>query len=305
MTRIVANLVALLVMPFVVVGVINRVKALWAGRRGPPIFQLAFDVVRLARKTPVYSAVTTPVFRLGPLVVLATAIASACIVPLAGGAPLVAFSFDFVWFAYVWSLGRVALMLGALDTGSPFEGMGASREATFATLLEPVLFLVAGALCLHGGVRSFGEALVPRLDSPEAVVLWGASIAALLVVIQVEAARMPVDDPATHLELTMVHEVMILDHSGPELAMLEVGAAIKLYVAASVVAMLLNPLAGDDTAVAALAHVGLATGIAVVLGLVEALIARLKLRVVPQYIVVALIGGGIAVLSMLGRGGLR
>jgi formate hydrogenlyase subunit 4 len=103
----------------------------------------------------------------------------------------------------------------------------------------------------------------------------------------------------------MVHEVMILDHSGPELAMLEVGAAIKLYVAASVVAMLLNPLAGDDTAVAALAHVGLATGIAVVLGLVEALIARLKLRVVPQYIVVALIGGGIAVLSMLGRGGLR
>jgi formate hydrogenlyase subunit 4 len=303
--RIVANLVALVVMPFVMWGVINRVKALWAGRRGPPIFQLAFDVVRLARKTPVYSEVTTPVFRLGPLVVLATSIASACIVPLAGGTSLVAFSFDFVWFAYVWSLGRVALMLGALDTGSSFEGMGASREATFATLLEPVLFLVAGALCLHGGVRSFGAALIPRLDGPQSLVLWGAAVGALLVVIQVEAGRMPVDDPTTHLELTMVHEVMILDHSGPELAMLEAGAAIKLYVAASVVAMLLNPFAGTDGAAAALTHVGLSLGIAIVLGLVESLIARLKLRVVPQYIVVALIGGGIAVLSMLGRGGLR
>lgn len=305
MIRIVANLVALVVMPFVMWGVINRVKALWAGRRGPPIFQLAFDVVRLARKTPVYSEVTTPVFRLGPLVVLATSIASACIVPLAGGTSLVAFSFDFVWFAYVWSLGRVALMLGALDTGSSFEGMGASREATFATLLEPVLFLVAGALCLHGGVRSFGAALIPRLDGPQSLVLWGAAVGALLVVIQVEAGRMPVDDPTTHLELTMVHEVMILDHSGPELAMLEAGAAIKLYVAASVVAMLLNPFAGTDGAAAALTHVGLSLGIAIVLGLVESLIARLKLRVVPQYIVVALIGGGIAVLSMLGRGGLR
>jgi formate hydrogenlyase subunit 4 len=299
-TRIVVNLAALLVMPFLVTGTITRVKSLWAGRRGPPIFQLAFDVWRLAHKTPVYSAVTTPVFRLGPPVVLVTALASACIVPLAGGAPLVAFPFDFVWFAYVWSLGRVALMLGALDTGSSFEGMGASREATFATLLEPVLFLVAGALCLHGGVRSFGAALIPRLDSAPAIVMWGTAIVALLVVIQVEAARMPVDDPTTHLELTMVHEVMALDHSGPELAMLQLGAAIKLYVAIAVTAMLLNPLTGDA---AMLAHVGICLGIAVVLGLVESLVARLQLRVVPQYIVVGLIAAGIAVLAMLGRGG--
>ena len=146
--NIVVNVLALLVMPFLIVGTINRVKARWAGRIGPPIFQLAFDLRRLVRKTPVYSKVTTPVFRLGPAVVLVTAIASACIVPLAGTESLVAFPFDFVWFAYVWSLGRVALMLGALDTGSSFAGMGASREATFATLLEPVLFLVAGALCL-------------------------------------------------------------------------------------------------------------------------------------------------------------
>jgi formate hydrogenlyase subunit 4 len=297
------NLIALLVMPIVLAGTIARVKARWSGRRGPPIFQLAFDLWRLAHKTPVYSHVTTPVFRLGPIVVLVTAIASACVVPLVGTTALVAFPFDFVWFAYVWSFGRVALMLGALDTGSSFEGMGASREATFATLLEPVLFLVAGALCLNSGARSFETALVPQLDTPAAVVMWVAAIVALLIVVQVESARLPVDDPSTHLELTMVHEVMILDHSGPELALLQLGAAIKLFVGVSVVAMLLNPLAGERSLAAVGAQLGLDLAIAVAIGLSESLIARLKLRVVPQYIVVALVAASIALLSMLGRGG--
>lgn len=300
---VVANLLALLVMPVVLTGTINRVKALWSGRRGPPIFQLAFDIWRLVRKTPVYSKVTTPVFRLGPIVVLATAVGSACIVPLAGSTSLVSFPFDFVWFAYLWSFGRVALVLGALDTGSSFEGMGASREATFATLLEPILFLVAGALCLHSGVHSFAEALVPRLDGASAVVMWVSAIAALLVVVQVEAARMPIDDPTTHLELTMVHEVMVLDHSGPELAMLQSGAAIKLFVGTSVVAMLLNPLAGESGVVAVVVHLALCLAIGVAIGMSESLIARLKLRVVPQYIVVGLVAAAIALISMLGRVG--
>ena len=297
---VVANVGALLVMPFVLVGVINRVKARWAGRRGAPIFQLAFDVYRLARKTPVYSTVTTPIFRIGPLVVAGTAIVSAAIVPLAGGRALVSFPFDFVWFAYVWGLGRVALVLGALDTGSAFEGMGASREATFSTLLEPVLFLVAGALCLHTGTRSLSLALAPQLDGAPALVMWVAAVVAILVVVQVEAARMPIDDPTTHLELTMVHEVMILDHSGPELAWLQLGAAIKLFVGISLVATLLDPV--TDGGLAVLVHLALCVAIAIAIGLSESLVARLKLRVVPQYIVVALVAGGIALLSLLGRG---
>ena len=301
--NVVVNLLALLVMPIALVGIINRVKARWSGRRGPPIFQLAFDLWRLVRKDSVYSTTTTPVFRLGPVVVLVTSIASACVVPLAGDGAIASFPFDFVWFAYLWSFGRVALMLGALDTGSSFEGMGASREATFATLLEPVLFLIAGALCLHTGARSFEQALRPTLDGGPAIVLWVAAIIALLIVVQVEAARMPVDDPTTHLELTMVHEVMILDHSGPELAWLQLGSAIKLFVGVSVVAALINPLAGAGTLAALALHTGLCIAIAVAIGLSESLIARLKLRVIPQYIVVALVAGGIALLSMLGRGG--
>jgi formate hydrogenlyase subunit 4 len=300
---VLANLAALAVMPVVLVGLVNRVKARWAGRLGPPILQLAFDAWRLARKTPVYSEVTTAVFRLGPVVVLVTSLASACIVPVAGVAPLVSFPLDFVWLAYLWSLGRVALMLAALDTGSSFEGMGASREATFATLLEPVLFLVAGALCLHSGARDLAGALAPTLDGAPALLMWLASIVALLVVVQVEASRLPVDDPSTHLELTMVHEVMILDHSAGELLQLQLAAALKMYLAISVVAALLNPLAGTGSAATVAVHLALCAALAVAIGLTESLIARLKLRVVPQYIVVGLVAAGVALLAMLGRGG--
>jgi formate hydrogenlyase subunit 4 len=299
------NALALLLMPIVVVGVIHRIKSRWAGRRGPPILQLAFDLWRLMRKVPVYSTVTTPVFRLAPYVVLVTAAASACIAPVLSSRPLLSFEFDFVWFAYVWALGRIALILGALDTGSSFEGMGASREATFSVILEPVLFLVAGALSLHTtGSRSFHLLLMPHLDGGPALVMSAAAIVALTIVVQVEAARMPIDDPTTHLELTMVHEVMILDHSGPELAALQYGAAIKLYTGLSVVTTLLNPWASVQPSwLAAASHLALVTGVAAAIGLSESLIARLKLRVIPQYIVVAMVASAVALLAVLAMTG--
>lgn len=299
---IAAQALSLLVLPFVIVGVINRVKALWSGRRGPPILQLAYDVARLLRKAPVYSATTTPIFRLAPYVALVTALLSGAIVPILGARAPVSFPFDFVWFAYVWGLGRVALMLGALDTGSAFEGMGASREATYAAILEPALFLVAGALCLVTGQRSLAGALALHLGGGAAPVVWLASLVALLIVVQVEAARMPVDDPTTHLELTMIHEVMVLDHSGPELAAIQTGAAVKLTVGVSIIAALLNPWAGSASVVpAAIANVLLCVAVAALLGSVESLVARLKLRAVPQYIVVALIAGGVALLATTWR----
>jgi formate hydrogenlyase subunit 4 len=301
---IAAQALSLLVLPFVIVGVINRVKALWSGRRGPPILQLAYDVARLLRKAPVYSATTTPIFRLAPYVVLVTALLSGAIVPVLGARAPVSFPFDFVWFAYVWGLGRVALMLGALDTGSAFEGMGASREATYAAILEPALFLVAGALCLVTGQRSLAGALALHLGGGAALVVWLASLVALLIVVQVEAARMPVDDPTTHLELTMIHEVMVLDHSGPELAAIQTGAAVKLTVGVSIIAALLNPWAGSARVVpAAIANVLLCVAVAALLGSVESLVARLKLRAVPQYIVVALVAGGVALLATTWRMG--
>jgi formate hydrogenlyase subunit 4 len=293
-----ANVVAFCVLPWIVVGAISRTKALWSGRKGPPILQSAYDVLRLLRKTPVYSATTTPVFRLTPYVGLAATLAAGIVVPLLGVPPIVSFGYDFIWFAYLWGLGRLALMLGALDTGSSFEGMGASREATYATLVEPALLMVLGALCAVTGNDTLVGALGIHLASGPAVVAWLASLFALLVVVQAEGARMPVDDPTTHLELTMIHEVMVLDHSGPELAVIQTGAAVKLTLGISLVAALLNPWSGTDRVAAAIgANLVLTLAIAVLFGTVESLVARLQLRVLPRYLLTAVVAGGVALLA--------
>jgi formate hydrogenlyase subunit 4 len=295
-----ANVLSLLVMPLLLTGLLNRVKSLWSGRKGPPLLQPAYDVLRLLRKTPVYSTTTTPLFQIAPWVFLLTAFGSALLVPVLGSRAIASFPFDFVWFAYVWALGRVAVMLAALDTGSAFEGMGSAREATFSTLLEPVLFLVLSALCLRSGTHTLEEAL--RLDVANGSLLIRAcAVLALLIVLQVESARMPVDDPSTHLELTMVHEVMVLDHSGPDLAAIQLGSAIKLFVGASMIATLLNPWAASGGPAASAANLALAALVAVFVGTVESLVARLKLRLVPNYIAIAL--GSAAVALLLGAWG--
>jgi formate hydrogenlyase subunit 4 len=297
------NVVALVVMPIVMAGLMGRVKSWWAGRKGPPILQLAYDLLRLVQKRPVYSTTTTPLFRIAPHLFLVTSLFSGAIAPLLGSRPLASFQFDFVWFAYVWAFGRVAVMLAALDAGSSFEGMGAAREAVFSAILEPALFLVAGALSFLGGHRTLHEITTLHLRAGGPAVVWVLAIAALLIIIQVEASRMPVDDPSTHLELTMVHEVMVLDHSGPDLAAIQLGAATKLFVGSSLVATLLNPWAGSASLLSGLANLALCALVAVFLATVESLVARLKLRVVPQYIAVALACGGVALLATIWRVG--
>lgn len=301
--RVLLNAVALLVMPIVLSGVIGRVKSLWSGRKGPPLLQLAYDLRRLMQKQPVYSTTTTPLFRAAPYVFLSTSLAAGAIAPLLGSRSIAAFPFDFVWFAYVWALGRVAIMLAALDVGSSFEGMGAAREALFAAALEPALFLVAGTLSFIGGGRALHELCAFGLRPGGQTVAWVLAIVALLIILQVETSRLPVDDPSTHLELTMVHEVMVLDHSGPDLAAIQLGTAVKLFVGSSLVATLLNPWSGSPGVWCALMNLALSVGIAVLLATVESVIARFKLRAVPQYIAVALACGGVALLAAIWRVG--
>jgi formate hydrogenlyase subunit 4 len=289
---------ALLALPIVLTGVINRVKALWAGRRGPPILQLAYDLARLTRKRPVYSEVSTGLVQTAPYVLLGTLLVTSFVAPLLSSPAPLSFSFDFVFFAYAWALGRVFLMLGALDTGSAFEGMGASREAAFSALVEPALFLTAGTLASAVGATSLSELLRFRPDGPAGVVAWLGCLAALFVLLQVESARIPVDDPNTHLELTMIHEVMILDHSGPDLAAIQYASALKMAICAALIAALLNPAdpAAAPAAYAAL-NAALMFGVAALVGTIESLSARLKMRSVPQYILAGMAAAFIAALS--------
>jgi formate hydrogenlyase subunit 4 len=301
------HLAALLGLPFLLVGIVNRTKALWAGRKGPRLLQAFSDFRRLLRKRPVYSEVTTAIFRVGPLVVLASTVVSALLAPVLGRFAPISFRYDFVAVAYLWGLGRMAMMLGALDTGSSFEGMGASREATYSALVEPALFLALGTLAAATGHATFAELVGAGARGAAPAIVPLACAVALFVVLQVEAARVPVDDPTTHLELTMIHEVMILDHSGPELAALQYASALKMTICAGIVAAVLNPLsAADGPLLVAAVNVALVLGVAVAVGFVESLVARLRLAAVPTYVFVAVVSGLVALLATAGwQGGAR
>jgi formate hydrogenlyase subunit 4 len=272
-------------------GVATKTRALLTGRRGPPVWQLYADLRKLLRKGAVYSATTTWAFRLAALAAVATTLLAATIVPLDGRGALVSFTGDAVAFAYLLGLGRFLLVLGALDTGSSFEGMGASREVSFASLVEPGLFVALVALGVatqHLSLTGmFGAELWRHwpIVAPS-VILVAVS---LFVLMLAECARVPVDDPATHLELTMIHEVMVLDHSGPDLAFILYANALKMGVFAALMLDLVVPRAGlaDWASAAILVAAMIASGAAV--GIVESSMARLRMPKVPLFI-----AGGIA-----------
>lgn len=280
-----AFIMVLLLAP-AVAGVATRTKSALTGRQGAPALQLYFDLWKLIRRGAVFSETTTWIFRFAPVSVVATALLAATLVPLDGRVSLIRFSGDVVAFAYVLGLGRFFLVLAALDTGSSFEGMGASREVTFASLVEVGLFLSFGTL----GVVTRELSLSGMLGVPLAR-HWGANVPALVMIgvglfalLLAECARVPVDDPATHLELTMVHEVMVLDHSGPDLALILYGSALKLALLGALVVSVLVPRANLSAAgsVAVLGSGLLAVGVGI--GIVEATMARLRLPKVPLYL---------------------
>ncbi|MCW0200924.1 MAG: NADH-quinone oxidoreductase subunit H [Rhodanobacter thiooxydans] len=279
------HVVMMLTMPILMVGLVNRTKSLWAGRRGPRLLQSGWDLLRLLHKQPVFSVVTSPLFRAGAWVVLAASLLAALIAPMLGSVAPLQFSHDFILFAYALGLARLFLMLSALDVGSSFEGMGAAREAAFSTFIEPALFLLIGTACLATGQTSFASLIGHWHQAPDFPWLVAPGVAVLFVLLQAEAARVPVDDPMTHLELTMVHEVMILDHSGPELAAMQFAGAIKMTIYAGLIAALLNPFDVSTQPFAGIAtSLLIMAGVAVAVGCVESLTARLRMHYVPYYL---------------------
>src|SRR4051812_44710932 len=210
-------------------GVITKTKAAFAGRVGAPFLQPYYDLAKLLRKGSVFSRTTTWVFRAGPVVSVATALLAAALVPVGGRPALVAFEGDFLLLATLLGLGRFFTVAAALDTGSAFEGMGGAREATFACLAEPALVLALLALARSVGSLSLSGMLGPPLAAAwtHDAATFVLVAAALFIVLLAENCRIPVDDPTTHLELTMIHEVMVLDHGGPALALVGYGAALK------------------------------------------------------------------------------
>ncbi len=292
--HILLHLLTALLLPPLIPGLINKVKAVMAGRTGPPVLQLYYDLAKLARKQAVFSRTTTWVFLAGPVAVVAAGLTAALLVPFGHAPAPVNFQGDMILFAYLFGLARFATVLSALDTGSSFEGMGSAREVTFAALAEPALFLgfaalarSSGSLSLSGMLASPGFA-ISRATGPLILVLAG-----WMIVFLVENCRIPVDDPNTHLELTMIHEVMVLDHSGRPLALVLYGASLKLLVLGALIVGPLLPRtshpwldwAGFYAAIALLAGA---------VGLLESSTARLRLNKIPQFLVASLLATAFA-----------
>jgi formate hydrogenlyase subunit 4 len=289
-------LLALILSPLLF-GVINRTKALFAGRRGQPLLQTYFDLWKLLRKGAVYSRTTTWIFRAGPMVGLAAALVAATLVPLGNFPALIAFPADFLLFAGLLGLMRFFTVVAALDTGSSFEGMGASREVFFSALTEPALLVVLATLVRQTGQLSLSTMFEPvsGADWLHAGPVLALVVIALMIVLLAENARIPVDDPNTHLELTMIHEVMVLDHSGPDLAFILYSATLKLWLFAALIVGIVLP-ATDNAWLNLLLGLGGVFGLAVVIGVIESIMARLRLVVVPQLLVGA---GAVATVALI------
>lgn len=285
---LILHLILLLGFAPLMLGIITKTKALFSGRVGAPLLQPYYDLGRLWRKGFVFSHTTTWVFLAGPVIGLFVPLLASLLIPFGGLPAPVSFEGDLILFIYLFGLSRFFTVASALDTGSSFEGMGAAREVTFACLAEPtVLFSLLVLARLADGLSLntlFGNHL-PDAWQGGAGASLGLILVCLFVVLLVENSRIPFDDPNTHLELTMVHEVMVLDHSGPLFGMIQYGAALKLMVMSALIVRLALPWqTGWWLGDAGVFLAGLC-GVAILTGIVESTMARLRLPRIPQVLI--------------------
>ena len=286
MTETIIHLVILLLCPPLLLGVINRVKAMFAGRKGPPLIQAYYDLFKLTRKGTSISTTATWMFLAGPSVSAVSTFIAGLLIPLAAPAVLF-FPGDFILVAYLFALGRFFTSSAALDTGSSFEGMGAAREVTFAAFSEPAFFMGAFLLVRLSGSSSLSDMLSHQIFQEHAVaslLLLGIS---WFIILLAENSRIPFDDPNTHLELTMIHEVMVLDHGGPALALVEYGSAMKLFLLSAMFLQVLVPLPPAWGLWKYPAFLALVIAVGVMIGAVESSIARVRLNSIPRLLITA------------------
>lgn len=298
---LVLYLVHALVVPPLLVGCIRTSKARLQNRQGPPLWQPFWDIAKLIRKGETISDTTTWVFRAAPVISLAVMVAVALMIPWLGvAAPLPG---DLFLVVYLMALGKFVTGLAALDAGSAFGALGASREATVSVQAEPVLLLALGALAAHAHSSTLATLLAPGQAGPALTLVLPLLGVALWLAITAELARMPIDDPTTHLELTMIHEALILENSGRNLALVEIAVALKLTVLfgllAQVVLIAWPPLSPGLTYVISL---GLILAGCIVLALAESILVKLRWRRIPNLLAFALTAAVLACLIVALRG---
>lgn len=288
---IIFHLLLLILMPPLLFGVINKTKAWFGGRSGMPLLQPYYDIIKLMGKGMVFSTTTTWIFRTGPVVTLVTMFIAGLLVPMGRFDAPISFSGDLILFAYLFALSRFFTTAAALDTGSSFEGMGSAREVTFATLSEPALFFAFSVLVKMSGSFSLSTMLHSPLNelsidiaAPLVLIAIG-----LFIVLLAESCRIPVDDPNTHLELTMIHEAMVLDHSGPLFGIISYASALKLFILGTVLLHIIFPFQIDTVWINWPLFICEMLGLAFVIGVIESIMARLRMEHVPYLLISALL----------------
>lgn len=265
-------------------GIVIRTKSVFSGRKGPGILQPLKDVWRLFRKGTVYSETSSFIFRIAPSIYFSTVLMAILFIPFGSYPGILSFRGDFVFFAYVLALGKFFMIISAMDTGSSFGGMGASREALYSMLAEPAFFILMGSVALLTGHTSFFEIFQNlHFDSHISFALGTLATFVLIILAMIENSRMPLDDPKTHLELTMIHEVMILDNSGFDLGLILYTTNLKFAMYGALIGNFLIP--SEMT-------LYFSTGIficiqiifAIVVGMIESFMARFRMNHNPQFI---------------------
>ncbi|MBR2426664.1 MAG: NADH-quinone oxidoreductase subunit H [Lentisphaeria bacterium] len=263
-------------------GIINKVKAFFAGRKGPSVFQLYYDLFKLVRKECIVTHTSGGVLALAPCLTLATTLVAACFLPHADSLSPLAFTGDAILFFYLLGLGRFITALGALDTGSSFEGMGASREMQFSAMVEGAVFCIIGFMAVLTKECNLSLSAATVTPGVLHIVSSLLTAGAFFVVLLAENSRVPVDDPETHLELTMIHEAMVLDYAGPDMALILYGSALKLWIFAAFFVLLIPGVGGTLWALPGI----LLT--VVLVGILESCMARYRFLKVPQMLFGAL-----------------
>ena len=277
------SLILILVASLFFTGIVIRTKSLASGRKGPGIFQPMKDIFRLFKKGSVYSSTTSIIFQIAPSFYFASVVMAILIIPFGNYPGIISFQGDFILFAYLLAFGKFFMIISALDTGSSFEGMGASRESLFSMLVEPAFFILMGSFALLTGFTSF-HSIFSTLHYGSNISYLLAMLATfvLIVIAMVENSRMPVDDPKTHLELTMVHEVMVLDNSGFDLGLILQTTNLKFAMYGAIIA---NFFIGDLSLMYTIPiFFGVQIAFAVTAGILESFMSRFRMSHNPQFI---------------------
>ena len=277
------SLVLIVLTSLFFMGLVVRTKSIASGRKGPGLFQPMKDIIRLWKKGAVYSNTTSFIFQIAPSIYFASILMAILVIPFGHYKGIISFDGDFVFFAYVLALGKFFSIIGALDTGSSFEGMGASREALYSMLAEPAFFILMGSFALYTGHTSFHEIFTSlHFGSYISYGLGALATFVLVMIAMIENSRMPVDDPKTHLELTMVHEVMILDNSGFDLGLILYGTNLKFAMYGALIA---NFFTGSfSILISILIFLGVQMMFAILVGILESFSARFRMGNNAQFI---------------------